>query len=97
MGAHLVGRSEGLPGLSPRARVVLFVMALHALDTGSRDNPPAVYWGGWQRLGVALGYTVWDAKAELAVARAVRELVAAGYVKVEGHGFGYRTAYRLLV
>lgn len=97
MGAAVAVRCEGVPGLSPRARVVLLTMALHCLDTPSKDNPPNVYWGGWPRLSVALGFVAYDDTARKAVQRAVRELTDAGYVKVEGHGYGYRAAYRILV
>jgi hypothetical protein len=97
VGVSLALKAEGLPGISPRARVVLNAMALHALDTPSRNNPAAVYWAGWPLLAGALGYLAYDGTSEEAVRRAVKELKDAGYVKVEGHGYGYRTAYRLVL
>lgn len=72
-------------------------MAHHALDTPSDDNPAGIYWGGWPRLALALGYPRYDSTSKRAVARAIAELTTAGYVRVEDRGARYRTAYQLLI
>jgi hypothetical protein len=88
-----------LPGLSPRARLVLLGMAMVAHDKGSPpDIPAATYFGRWDYLAQAwLAYPKLDSKAERAVARAIAELVEAGVVVPMGRRGGSRgpRMYRL--
>lgn len=87
------------PPLSDRAALVLVYMATKALDTPSRDNPRQVYWKGWEAIArEALAYPEYDQNtpAHQAVARAIRELIRRGLIKVADRGYGYRTAYVVL-
>jgi hypothetical protein len=79
-------------GLSPRDRLVLVRMCLSAIDA---DRPP-VYFGGWAALAEPLGFDTYNATAEQAVTRAVRQLVRCGVVKPIGApGPGHNVAYEL--
>lgn len=93
MGRYLEARAwqtsrTRLPNLA--ARVVLMRMAHTALDT---DHAPA-YFGGWPTLAVALGYDdPTSHAAELAVGRAVRQLVEVGLIKPDGDTPGGNRRY----
>lgn len=107
MGWRLVGQATALtgagslPGLSPNARLVLLGMARVAHDKGSPpDIPEACYWGGWEYLATFwLGYPKYDHAAEVAVARAIRELIDAGLIVAMGRWGGSRgpRMYRLSI
>lgn len=79
MGVELVKQVAGHPStsrLSGNAYKVLVAMALQALDKPKDGRPAGLYFGGWQALMVALGYTPDgpESAAHTAVKRAVREL-----------------------
>lgn len=93
MGSRLAANVLSLHyDVSPRARLVLVKMALLAMD---KDRPP-IYFAGWAPLAMPLGYPAYDGNAERAVARAIRELVDAGFVKPYGApGPGHNVTYAL--
>lgn len=81
-----------LVGLTPNAHRVLFVMALNAHDVGTKDAPARTYFRGWEHLArAALARDQYDAADERAVARVIRELTDAGWVKMTGRRRGLRT------
>lgn len=73
---------QRLKGITPAARLVLFVMAMDAHDTGTKKLPPAYYFRGWGHLARMLGHEgIQTAGGHSAVARAIRQLVAAGLIE----------------
>ena len=71
--------------ISDRATLVLLRMAHSALDHEGLKHPARQYWGGWELLGMALGYEdPTSSAAQSAVARAVRELTERGLLKRVG-------------
>lgn len=77
--------------LSNRARLMLYVIASAAHDTGTGDVPPHTYFGGWEWLAaVALGYEEYTPVAKRATARALAELVDDGLVKVDDMSPGHK-------
>lgn len=79
---------------SPRAKVVLVVMALHSLDPGPKVKDPLHYFGGWPALAIALGFAEYTPSAERAVARAIAQLVDKGAVEsVDRTSSGSRVYY----
>lgn len=87
------GMAGGLVELTPNEHHCLWVMALNAHDTGTKDAPARTYFRGWEHLArVALRRSTYDAAAEQAVAVAVRGLMAKGYVKRAGRRHGQRHA-----
>lgn len=86
-----------LKGLGQSARLALFVMALDAHDTGTKKIPPAVYFRGWPHLARMLGHDGLTPSGQSAVARAVRQLTAAGLIERsdERPPGWYAVAYRL--
>jgi hypothetical protein len=86
-----LGTAGRLAGLSPAAISCLHVMALNARDRPSKTEAARTYFAGWDHLSrAALGRLDYDAAAERAVARAVRELIDAGHVKPIGRRNGVR-------
>jgi len=99
MGTHLIQTAFGVPGLSDRAKLVLLCMGFHALDRPKGDLVERLYWGGWELLArEALGFTDYEKSdtGRRAVARAIKELVAAGCIKVHRKEPGMRTVYQVL-
>lgn len=87
---EVVGR---LPEVAHRSTWVLVVMASVARDKGP---DPALYFGGWEYLALALGYRKYTPTAERAVARCVAELVAAGLLRPMSSPYPRnRQAYRI--
>lgn len=80
--------AHGCPELSSRAFRVLMRMACVCQDedTAPGTNDEGLYYGGWKGVTVPLGFGVYDRDDELprvaerAIARAVAELKAAGYL-----------------
>jgi hypothetical protein len=110
MGIKLVnGVLANHAGLSDRAFRVLIRMCATALDEPSKKNqPPFLYWGGWELLAMALARDVPPAdahdpasrkareRAKETVRRAVAELVKAKLVDPLGSPCtGSRQTYRL--
>lgn len=86
---HLVNQSD-------RALVLLLAMASVGRDTATTKVEAGVYYGGWPLLARVLGFKTYNAAAERAVARAVRELVDAGLITREAKpGPHNRQVYRL--
>ena len=89
MGTQLVRQVEAmamhgtLDRLTMAARLVLWVMATDAHDTGRGDTPAACYFRGWEHLASVLGHRGLTSAGQSAVARAMRELQDAGLVKAE--------------
>lgn len=90
MGAALVKRALTRP-VNGRAFRVLVAMCITAKDT----DDPAVYYGGWDYLALALGYETYSRNAHEQVRRAVAELVAAGVIKPDGYAPGGNRRYVL--
>jgi hypothetical protein len=94
MGYQNANRAS-LADCSARAKVVLMVMALHAKDPGPRVADPLCYYAGWPVLATRLGYQVYTAAAERAVARCISELVDKGYLKPGDKTFQGSRVYEL--
>lgn len=73
------------------ARLLLARMAYMAKDS---EEQPA-YFGGWDTLALCLGYEKFDHAADLAVGRAVRQLIESGYIKPDGYASGGNRRYRI--
>ena len=72
------------PPLSANAQVVLNRMAWAVMDKPTKDQPAAEYWAGWEYLGMTLAHGKDTEAVRSVVMRALRELVAKGYVKPLG-------------
>ncbi len=105
MGVHLVAAACGpeWAHLSDRARVVLFHMAIAALDTDNGETPAATWWKGLDSLildvlGLDPGELSSTAKktAFRKIQRAVQELREAGAIELlqQGHN-GHPSVYRV--
>jgi hypothetical protein len=76
--------------LNTQDRLVLVTMCMGADD---RDPVP-VYYGGWDRLAIVLGYPEQHRVAKRAVARCVARLVEAKFIERAGTGYrGARAEY----
>ena len=82
------------------------LLAMIMADDEVADPRARLYWGGWENLALALGYTADDLdldpgrrrSAEVMVSRALRQLVSKGYIErrsVLHAGRGRRQTYRL--
>lgn len=86
-----LGMGGALAVLTPNEHHVVWVMALNAHDTGTKDAPARTYFRGWEHLArVALRRPTYDDAAEQAVAVAIRGLVDKGFVKRAGRRHGAR-------
>jgi hypothetical protein len=81
--AILMDGGHRAKGLTPTARLVLVIMAMDAHDTGTTSIPPAYYYRGWPHLARMLGHDGLTPGGHSAVARAIRQLVAAGLVEAD--------------
>lgn len=97
MGYYNAGAALGARHLRPTAKLVLVTMAWFSMDEQAQTAvPPCRYWAGWEQLALVLGYDKYGPTAERAVARAVAELVAAGYiVPLHSAATGTRQEYQL--
>lgn len=84
MGYQLARAVAGVlsPPLSANAIVVLNRMAWAVMDKPTKTQPAAEYWAGWEYLGMTWAAMGRDPEAvRTIVTRALRELVAKGYIK----------------
>lgn len=85
------------PRISSNAFVVLTRMAWAAMDKPTNEQPAAEYWGGWEYLGMSWADRDSEAVRSI-VTRALRELVAKGYVKPMGQARkGQRQRYAITI
>lgn len=89
-----------MAGISHPAYRVLLEMARRAKDKGGGDQPARHYYGGWRHLAMRLGYEApsngpLPRGAELAVQRAITELVRAKLIENVGRTGTNRSAYFL--
>jgi hypothetical protein len=67
-------------------RVLLVHMAVTSLDPpGRTDQPPCLYWGGWELQALAMGYPASDS-ARRRLKRLRSQLAAAGAIELEAKG-----------
>lgn len=105
MGIELVKSVIALHGgLNGNQYKVLIAMAWQALDKPKDGRPAALYWGGWEPLGAALGYGIGDKLdagsrvAQERVRQAMKGLAKAGLIEpLNVARRGTRQSYRLWI
>lgn len=102
MGVELIKTAIAAHGALPAKQYkVLMRMCISAHDKGTEEAPARVYRGGWEPLGMALGYDVTDPEKRrwirTEVTRACRQLRAAGVISplVDKPGVGTRQYWRI--
>ena len=86
-----------MKGMTPQARLCLYVMALNAHDDGTKTLPRACYFRGWEHLAGQQGYPDQGPTAKRATMRALGELTDRHLIEQvgrRGSGRGKRV-YRL--
>jgi hypothetical protein len=102
MGGQLVveaARSTGMDRMPHFPRLVLLLMAAHALDKPKGDNPARVYWGGQRLIAIEIyGPHEWgrDAWTRKEIKHAIRDLHKRGLIRVHSQQHGGVTTYELL-
>lgn len=76
----LKAQTGQLKGVSPNARIVLWAMAMSALDAAREDGPAACYFRGWEYLARVLGHDGLTPAGHKAVMRAIADLSQAGLI-----------------
>lgn len=85
--------------ISANARVVLIIMAWHALDNDTKTRPAATYFGGWEALGLWMDDGERNPDAiRRQVTRALTELSRHGLIKATSTtGRRQRQVYQITV
>jgi len=102
MGGQLVveaARATAMDRVPHGPRLVLILMAAHALDKPKADKPARIYWGGHRLLAIEIyGPHEWgpNAYGRKEIKRAIRELHKHGLIAVHTQQPGGSTAYELL-
>jgi hypothetical protein len=97
VGAILIGRALAVEPdkITPRARLVLVAMAVHAHDYGTDKTPACTYYGGHGLLAATLGRYP-TATALRGIRRDLTTLVAVGVIEtLAGPKPGSNAVYRL--